>query len=110
MASKSAIVTQTVSAGGTEIINSPVIPSGKVWVIKKFGGAVPNLGDNFSGNIVLRFGTNIIRVITLCGSSQELQFNGEVTGNGSDTINVVLQNPSTSAKEFAFWYDAYERE
>lgn len=110
MANKSAVLVQTVSAGGTDIINSPVIPSGKIWVIKKFGGAVPNLGDSFSGNIVLRFGTTILRVLTLCGASQEVQFNSEVTGNGSDTLNVVLQNPSTNAKDFAFWYDAYERE
>ena len=110
MASKSAVVVQTVSAGGTEIIESPIIPNGKVWVIKKFGGAVPNLGDSFSGNVILRFGTNIIRVLILTGSSQEIQLNSEVNGNGSDKLNVVLQNPSTNAKDFAFWYDAYERE
>ena len=110
MANKSNILVQAVAAGGNEIIESPVIPNGKVWVIKKFGGAIPNLGDNYSGNVVLRFGTTILRVLTLCGSSQEIQLNSEVTGNGSDKLNVVLQNPSTNAKDIVFWYDAYERE
>ena len=79
-------------------------------VIKKFGGAIPNLGDNYSGNIILRFGNTIVRILTLCGSSNEISLDKEITGNGSDKLNVLLQNPSSVQKTFAFWYDAYERE
>ena len=110
MANKSSIITQNIAASGNEIIESPVVPNGKTWIIKKFGGAVPNAGDNYSGNIILRFGTTIIRILTLCGSSNEISLNKEITGNGSDKLNVLLQNPSNIQKTFAFWYDAYERE
>ena len=110
MANKSSVITQSVNASGSELIESPIIPDGKNWVIKKFGGAIPNLGDNYSGNIILRFGNTIVRILTLCGSSNEISLDKEITGNGSDKLNVLLQNPSSVQKTFAFWYDAYERE
>lgn len=109
MASKSIMQTQSVLGGDTYIYESPIIPNGSVWVIKKFGAAVPRLNDHYSANIILRIGTDIIRILTLCGNSSDVDINTEIIGDGIKKLNIIIQNQSIVEKTIAFWFDAYER-
>ena len=107
---KNIIDKETVAASVTKSIDiSPALPAGKIWVVSKFGGGVPDLNDGYSGNIILRLGTTVIRALTLKGTTREIDLNKDVIGDGTSMINIVFQNPSTVDKDFFYWIDAFER-
>jgi len=110
MAEKNKLITSTVNAGATSVENySAAVPTGKIWVIKEFGGADINLGDNKSSIYVLRFGSDILKILTYTGNSGTVLMNEEITGDGVKKVNVVRMNKSGSTKELPFWIKAYER-
>ena len=111
MAEKNFIITSTVAANSQDIVEHPMaIPSGKLWVIRKFGAADINLGDSKSTVYVLRFGTEILRIISVTGNTYEPDFRFELTGDGSSKINVVRQNKSGFEKICPFWVSAFSKD
>ena len=110
MASKELIVTTTLAAGSQDTVNHPqAIPTGKIWVVKDFGAVDINKGDNKSSVFILRFGTEIIRILSLTGASKEIPIKRDLIGDGSKKINVVRRNESGYDKELPFWITGYER-
>ena len=110
MADRSIIEIMAVSAGGTEIYQTSVIPIGKGYVIKKLGASVPATNDGYSCSLLLKYGADPIRAISLNGNTIELSVMREIVGDGSKKLSVTIQNPSSTSKQVAFWIDAYERE
>ena len=98
-----------VSAGTQDIIESPIIPNNETWVIRVFGAADINLGDNKSSVYVLRFGNSITRVLSLTGDTKELNLQLEIVGNGVEKLNIIRMNKSGFDKEMPTWVEAYKR-
>lgn len=110
MSSKSIIVTSSLAAGSTDNPEHPsAVPNGEVWVISHFGAADINLGDNKSTVYALRFGTDILRVISVTGVTYDIPMKVEITGNGTKKLNVLRVNNSGSTKQCPFWIDAHKR-
>ena len=110
MSSKNIFHREVLAGGANDNIEYPVaIPIGKTWVIKEFGAVDQNNGDNKSSVYLLRFGTQEIKAICLSGNTHELKMDYEIIGNGTDKVNVIRKNLSTSDKELAFWIRASER-
>lgn len=110
MNSKNHIETSVLAAGATDVKGpSAAIPNGETWIIRTFGAADINKGDSKSTVYILRFGTEIIRVLSLTGDTRELELKIDITGNGADKVNVVRRNESGYDKECAFWITAYKR-
>ena len=110
MSSKSIMLTDVVNAGLTDVYDYPsAIPAGKKWVINKFGAADIDLGDSISSVFVLRFGSDVIRILSLTGNTQEVEIKREIVGDGATLINIVRINKSAHNKELPAWVDGYER-
>lgn len=108
MATQRIFQTSAIAGATNDIINHPqIIPNGQKWVIDSFGAVDADNGDNISTVYVLRFGTDILRVISVSGNTVEIRPDYEITGNGSDRVNVIVQNKSATAKDYAFWVDAH---
>ena len=106
---KTFIFTDAVLATTNDTKESPVVPNGKTWVIKNIGACDINLGDNKSSVYVFRFGTDIIRILSLTGNTQEIELRKEFTGDGAKTFNIIRYNKSGFDKEMPCWASAYER-
>lgn len=113
MASKSQVIRENTGAGVQTVKASPIIPNGKIWVVSLFGAADIDLGDNMSSYYVLQWGSGAtfedIRILALTGATQEVKLNKEFVGDGVKFLRVIMKNNSGSAKDLAFWYNAYER-
>jgi len=108
---KDIINVSTLASGTQDVINYPdAIPNSKKWVINKFGAVDVNLGDSKSSVYILRFGTDIITIISVTGNTYEVNINKEIIGDGVKKINVVRQNKSGHGKDMGFWVRAYERQ
>lgn len=110
MSEKSLVVVSSLGAGLNDVVEYPVaIPNGEKWVIRVFGAADINLGDNKSTAYILRFGTDILQpIITVTGNTYESRTNREVIGDGTKKVNVVRQNKSGFTKDCPFWIKAYK--
>ena len=102
------IISMSASSNQTEVVGTP--PLNEVWVIKKFGCADMNTGDNKSSVFILKYGTDNIRIVTLTGAIKELDISHEITGDGTKELKVFIQNSSGGAKQVGFWIDGYSRE
>jgi len=107
---KNIVVASTLNGGANDIIeHGSAVPVGQVWFMKKFGAADVNLGDNKSSVYVLRFGTEIIKIISVTGNTQEIEVAQEIIGDGTKKVNVMRYNNSGQNKQCPFWITAYER-
>ncbi len=114
MATKSQVIRENTGAGIQTIKNSPIIPSGQTWVVKTFGAADIDLGDNKSSYYVLQWGSGVtfedIRILALTGATFEVELKRDFEGDGAKFLRVVMKNNSGAAKDLSFWYDAYSKE
>lgn len=109
MAEKSFIITSSINAGQQNTTEHPqAIPNGKKWIIDNFGCADINLGDNISSVYILRFGTEVIRIVSLTGDTKDFNLGIEIVGDGVKKLNVIRQNRSSHDKELPCWIMAHE--
>lgn len=110
MSSKELIITSSLNANSSDIIEFPIaIPLGKTWIINNFGAADSNFGDNKSTDYILRFGNDVKDVIMVTGSTYNGKKIFEIIGDGIKKLNVVRRNHSNTTKECPFWINGYER-
>lgn len=113
MATKSQFIRENTGAGIQTIKNSPIIPLNQTWIVSLFGAADIDLGDNKSSYYVLQWGSGgsfeDVRILALTGATYEAKLNREFLGDGVKFLRVIMKNNSGSAKDLAFWYNAYER-
>ena len=109
---KSIITIENVSAGNNNhLVEHPqAIPSGEKWVIKIFKAGIESKNDGFSGNIVLRFGNEILSAMILYGATQSDTEIKEIIGDGTTRLNLLMQNPSNIQKKFFARIKAYKQE
>ena len=107
MSKKSVFKQVNIPGGSIDTHDFPVIPSGGKWIIETFGAIDINNGDNCSSAYLLRFGTQVIKPISLTGNTIELTTRFEIVGNGTDYLNVIMQNNSTATKKLMFWIEAH---
>ena len=107
MAAKKIIQYANVGGNGTLLKEFHVIPNGEKWVIDNFGAADINNGDNKSSLYVLRYGTDVIKIISVTGATIEIPMKFEIIGNGVNKINVFIENTSSDSKRMPFWVEAH---
>jgi len=101
-----------VNAGVTNDIveHADVVPNGTVWSMQFFSAADINQGNNASSVYVIRFGTEILRFFVYTGNSDRVNLGPiEVTGNGTDKVNVMRMNYDSVNKRLPFVLEMYER-
>ena len=93
---KDKILTDIINAGGQNVHNFPVIPPGKIWVIKEFGAADINLGDNISTIYVLRWDGQAVPgfAFSLTGTTYSNQSPIEFEGDGTKKLSIYRKNYS----------------
>lgn len=110
MAKKHEIIKQLVAATTTETKTYPAVPDGKTVVLKMFGAADINNGDNKSSVYILQWGSagsfQTIRVLALTGNTQDIEMKRPLRGDGTKFLRVLSQNNSSSSKELVFWFEA----
>jgi len=67
------------------------------------------MGDNKSSVYALKFGDDILRIISVTGNTHEIIMNKEITGNGTKTVKIIRMNKSGVEKQLPCWLTAYER-
>ena len=111
--SKSQIIRETVNAGTQTIKTFPIIPSGDTWKLDMFGAMDINFGDNKSSVYILQFGSTgswtTVRVISVTGTTTDMDIFKEFTGNGTKRFRVIMINNSGTNKDLAFWMIAKKR-
>lgn len=92
--------------------DSVVIPNGNIVVIRKFGFADVNNGDNKSTIFVLKFGVvgnfETIRIGSATGACQELWVNKSFPGDGVKFFRMTIVNGSVLSKTVAYWLDLFK--
>lgn len=101
------IITSSVNASSNHTTESPIVPSGKKWEVVKFGAG--SLKPGLSGGVpvcdwyILRFGSDIIRFISVRDTTIEFEINKEFTGDGVKKFSVQRYNNSDENKQMPFW-------
>ena len=110
MAKKNEIILyidDNVSAGATDILESPVIANGKTIKVLRFGGLDLNIGDNKGSIIALQWGDggswDTIRAHS--GGTLEFDINRAFEGNGTKKFRIVRMNKSAQAKLIGAWFE-----
>jgi len=103
----------SVNAGDmNNVMQYPVIQSGKNFVIRGFGASDRNLGDNISGVWILQVGAtgnwDILQVLSYTGYTDTVPLKISITGDGVKRVRVLRRNYSSSAKEMPYWIDYEE--
>jgi len=109
MAEKNIVITSIVGAGLNSTYDFPIILNGVVWMVTHFGAADMNLGDNKSSVYVLKWGSDIERIISLTGNTSEIALNKEFTGDGVKKLSILRMNKSGFDKQLPCWIRAYQR-
>lgn len=92
---------------GTTVDMTPVIPSGKVVTIKKFGGFDPAVGDNKDSIIALQWGSGTTwTTIKAGGKCFEFDMQRDFIGDGSKRFRLVRVNRSAQIKIIVAWLEA----
>ena len=108
MSAKEIILSNVINSGTSETFEFPkAIPANEIWTIKEFGAADINMGDNISSIYVLRFGTDIIKIIALTGNTHEFILNKSLKGDGLKKLNVYVSNKSGFSKQMPFWIKGF---
>ena len=100
----------SVAAGTTDLTTFPVVPTGKVWVLKRFGGA---LRDKGVVALQLRTATGpdvwaTIRALTGPGSS-EFTIDRSYTGDGVTRFRIARIEESGTDQDIVSWIEGYEK-
>lgn len=97
-----------VSANGTEVWISPVVPDGQTWHVTRFGGAAIDLAL-----IALQVRTETspdvwttLRAVMPRGQG-EFEVNRDYVGDGTVRFRVVRQEKSGQAQAVIFWLEGY---
>jgi hypothetical protein len=103
-------VTSNLNGGDNDNPTHPVaVPAGEKWVISAFGAADIQKTDPKSTLYILRFGSDIIKVISATGDTYNIAMKHEITGDGAKQLNVQRFNFSSDNKPCPFWIEAYKR-
>ncbi len=82
------------------------VPQGEQWLLQKFGACDINMGDNKSSVYTLYFGTTILKIISVTGSTIELPVGIMVEGDGTKRLIINAKNNSKYHKMMPCWIDA----
>jgi len=92
---------------GTEIRTDPIVPNGKVILLRKIGGCDPGIGDNIDSLWIVQWGSGgsweSVRVGSGC---TEFQIETTFVGDGVKRFRFVRQNKSLVAKSIVLWAEA----
>jgi len=103
------ILASVVQPGASEPFEFPkAVPAGERWTIKAFGAADINTGDNKSSVFILRFGTEIVRILSLTGNTRELPIMETIEGDGTKKVSIERINTSSEAKRLPCWLLAFK--
>ena len=110
MTVKTWMISSNLAAGADDNPEHPnAIPADDKWAIDRFTFADINTGDSKSSIYVLRFGTDILEFGTVTGSTDSIDVNEEIVGDGVKKINVLRYNTSGSTKKLPFKVKAKKR-
>ena len=111
MSEKSKVLYSTVNGNSVDTFDFPIIPNGEHWCLLSFGACDINLGDNKSSVYSLLWDNEPIRggIISLTGSTYEIQINKEIIGDGIKTLKIRRENKSNSAKQLPCWIVAVKK-
>lgn len=105
--SKNFFNVEKVSPNQSKIYSFEKVKPGKKWLIHKFGCADINMGDNISSLYALRFDEEIVKLITVTGSRDEVEVNLDVSSKDVQ-VSVLAMNRSSHEKEMPFWIEGEE--
>ena len=93
-----------VAAGSTQVDMTPIIPIGKIILLKRFGGC----SGITAGFCAVQFGDSVggwttIRALT---DTYEFPIGTEFIGNGVKRFRIIRQNDSTAAKYMSAYLEA----
>lgn len=104
--------TKVVAGKLDSIVAFNPIPNNKTIKITLFGAADINMGDNKSSVWILQWGKtgdwNILRILSLTGTTQDLKLKESLIGDGVKSLRVVRKNYSSTEKELPFWIEGEE--
>ncbi len=100
----------SVTANDTDLKTFPVVPNDKVWVLKRFGGA---LRDKGVVALQLRTATGpdiwtTIRALTGPGSN-EFTIDRSYEGDGIARFRIARIEESGTAQDIVSWIEGYEK-
>ena len=92
---------------GNDVQETPVIPTGKIVTLKKFGGFDPRIGDYIDSIIALRWGSGgSWTTIRAGGQMFDLDLSIDFVGDGAKKFQIVRQNKSVVSKVIIAWVEA----
>lgn len=109
MIQRKLIITSVGAGVMDDVMSYPVIPAKKTFVIKLFGGADINMGDNKSSVWILQYGKNeawdTIRILALTGCTKDLLMKYPLIGDGTRNVRIIRRNYSGTTKELPCWIE-----
>jgi hypothetical protein len=98
-----------VNGGQTKTIEYPTaIPNNEIWVIDLIGACDINEGDSKSTVYILKFGNEILKVISCTGNTFESDKKIQITGDGTKKLNAQIINNSTYDKACPMWMEGHK--
>ena len=100
----------SVVASTTDLKTYPVVPTGKTWVLKRFGGALRD-----KGVVALQLRTSTgpdvwitIRALTGPGHA-EFMIDRSYTGDGVIRFRIARIEESGTAQDIVYWIEGFEK-
>ena len=104
----------SLNANGSASHPLGVIPDGKTWRIRFFGGAATGKGADDSARVTLERREKesdswvVIRAMGLSQSAYQLEVDLEILGDGNRELRIVRKNGAGSPKDVTAWITGYE--
>ena len=102
------VITSELPAQSNDTWESSIIDEGETWTVRYFGACYIKSQDELGSVYILRFGSEIIRIIALCGGTQELNIDETFTGDGVKTFSIQRINDSLTIKRLPCWLVGYK--
>ena len=100
MSSKDLVTTSSLAGGGSDTKTHPeAIPAGKKWLVRWLRATGICLGDLKSSVFILRFGTDIVDIVSVLGHTVTADISMELTGDGVKKLSLQRFNFSSDTKQ-----------